>query len=85
LPPVTPKKRWPACQEAIQTIRDMIYKEEHILFTASLDMLSDEEWVKVKRGKADIGFSWVVPDEGWPEKIIAEAPPEPAAPEDVVE
>jgi len=72
-------------QAAIQTIRDMIYKEEHILFPASLDMLSDEEWVKVKQGEADIGFAWVVPDEGWPEKIIAEAPPEPVAPEEVIE
>jgi len=69
-------------KEAIQAIRDMIYKEEHILFPASLDMLSDPEWVKVKEGEADIGFAWVVPDSGWPENIIQqpeEAPPEPEA------
>ena len=35
-------------KEAIQAIRDMIYKEEHILYPASLDMLSDQEWIKVK-------------------------------------
>jgi DUF438 domain-containing protein len=71
-------------KEAIQAIRDMIYKEEHILYPASLDMLSDQEWVKVKQGEADIGFAWVVPDTGWPEDIIMEkepeaVPPEPAA------
>ena len=70
-------------KEAIQAIRDMIYKEEHILFPASLDMLSKEEWIRVKEGEADIGFAWVVPDTGWPENIIREkeleeAPPEPA-------
>jgi hypothetical protein len=68
-------------KEAIQAIRDMIYKEEHILFPASLDMLSDQEWIKVKEGEADIGFAWVVPDTGWPEDIIKEpedVPPEPA-------
>ena len=68
-------------KEAIQAIRDMIYKEEHILFPASLDMLSDPEWIKVKAGEADIGFAWVVPDTGWPEDIIKEpeeVPPEPA-------
>jgi hypothetical protein len=68
-------------KEAIQAIRDMIYKEEHILFPASLDMLSDPEWIKVKEGEADIGFAWVVPDTGWPEDIIQQpedVPPEPA-------
>jgi DUF438 domain-containing protein len=69
-------------KEAIQAVRDMIYKEEHILFPTSLDMLTDSEWVKVKEGEADIGFAWVVPDEGWPEEIIeetAEVAPEPEA------
>ena len=68
-------------KEAIQAIRDMIYKEEHILYPASLDMLTDQEWIKVKEGEADIGFAWVVPDTGWPEDIIPEpeaVPPEPA-------
>ena len=50
----------------------MIYKEEHILFPASLDMLTQKEWIKVKEGEADIGFSWVVPDKGWPQEIIEE-------------
>jgi DUF438 domain-containing protein len=69
-------------KEAIQAIRDMVYKEEHILFPTSLDMLTDSEWVKVKEGEADIGFAWVTPDEGWPEEIIKEAEevaPEPEA------
>ena len=67
-------------KEAIQAIRDMIYKEEHILFPTSLDMLTDSEWVKVKEGEADIGFAWVVPDQGWPEEIIEEPEAEPTEP-----
>ncbi len=59
-------------KEAIQGIRDMIYKEEHILFPASLDMLTQKEWIRVKEGEGDIGFAWVVPDKGWPEEIIKE-------------
>jgi len=59
-----------ALKEAIQAIRDMIYKEEHILYPTSLDMLSDSEWIKVQQGETDIGFAWVVPDKGWPEEII---------------
>ncbi|UCD79398.1 MAG: DUF438 domain-containing protein [Desulfobacterales bacterium] len=69
-------------KEAIQAVRDMIYKEEHILYPTSLDMLSDSEWIKVKQGESDIGFAWVVPDKGWPEEI-REAPPE--APTEPVE
>ena len=67
---------------AIQAMRDMIYKEEHILYPASLDMLSDSEWIKVKQGESDIGFAWVIPDKGWPEEIAeapAEKPVEPVA------
>lgn len=66
-------------KEAIQAIRDMIYKEEHILYPTSLDMLSEEEWIKVKEGEADIGFAWIVPDIGWPKEIIKA--PEGVAPE----
>jgi len=65
-------------KEAIQTIRDMIYKEEHILFPASLDMLTQKEWINVKEGEADIGFAWVTPDKGWPEEIVEEIEEEPA-------
>jgi len=67
-------------KEAIQTIRDMIYKEELILFPTSLDMLTQNEWIRVKEGEADIGFAWVVPDKGWPDEIVEdleEAPYEP--------
>ncbi|MBW2607096.1 MAG: DUF438 domain-containing protein [Deltaproteobacteria bacterium] len=67
-------------KEAIQTIRDMIYKEEHILFPTSLDMLTQSEWIRVKEGETDIGFAWVVPDKGWPEEIIEELEEAPAEP-----
>ena len=67
-------------KEAIQTIRDMIYKEEHILFPTSLDMLTQKEWIRVKEGEADIGFAWVVPDKGWPEEIVEKPEEKPAEP-----
>ena len=53
---------------SIQAIRDMIYKEEHILFPTSLDMLSEAEWLRVKDGESEIGFAWVTPDHGWPDE-----------------
>jgi len=73
-----------ALKAAIQAIRDMIYKEEHILFPTSLDMLSDSEWVKVKDGEADIGFAWVVPDEGWPDEVIKDTGAPAPEPEEIL-
>jgi len=72
-------------KEAIQAIRDMIYKEEHILFPTSLDMLTDSEWIKVKAGEPDIGFAWVEPDEGWPDEILKETAAPAPEPGDVLQ
>lgn len=49
----------------ITMLRDMIYKEEHILFPMTLDTLSDEDWLKVMAGESEIGYSWVEPEKGW--------------------
>ena len=72
-------------KEAIQAIRDMIYKEEHILFPTSLDMLTDSEWIKVKEGEPDIGFARVVPDEGWPDEILKETAAPAPEPDEVLQ
>jgi DUF438 domain-containing protein len=80
-----PARTLASLKEAIQAIRDMIYKEEHILFPTSLDMLTDSEWIKVKAGEADIGFAWVVPDPGWPDEILKETAAPTPEPEKVVQ
>jgi DUF438 domain-containing protein len=48
----------------IKLIADMIYKEERILFPMALETLSKDDWMKVKKGEEEIGFSWVQPDPG---------------------
>ncbi|MBW2203436.1 MAG: DUF438 domain-containing protein, partial [Deltaproteobacteria bacterium] len=79
-----PVQTMTSLKEAIQAVRDMIYKEEHILFPTCLDMLTDNEWVKVKEGEADIDFAWVVPDTGWPDEILKETGAPAAEPEEVL-
>ncbi len=74
-----PEQTAAALKEAIKAIREMIYKEEHILYPTSLDMLSEAEWIEVKEGEPEIGYAWVEPDSGWPEKV--EAAPQPAVEE----
>lgn len=50
-------------READSALRDMIYKEERILFPMAMEMLSPAEWEQVKRGENEIGFAWVLPVE----------------------
>jgi hypothetical protein len=47
-------------------VRDMVYKEEHILFPMALELLSEEEWGKVAAGEGEIGFAWgLAPERPW--------------------
>jgi len=48
-----------------KSLRDMIYKEEHILFPMAKDLLTDAEWQKVRRGEEEIGYAWITPEQGW--------------------
>jgi DUF438 domain-containing protein len=48
-----------------KAIRDMVYKEEHILFPMAKDLLTDAEWQKVRQGEEEIGYAWITPQQGW--------------------
>lgn len=67
-----------AAKLAATTIRDMIYKEERILFPLALETLSPEEWDKVRHGEAEIGYAWVEPSAS--ASSIAAVPSIPAVP-----
>lgn len=56
-------------QDLIQKIRDMIYKEEKILFPLSLETLDEADWAGVKKGETEIGYAWVVPGREWEPRI----------------
>lgn len=51
-------------------IRDMVYKEEKILFPASLEHLTEGEWNRIHDQEDEIGFFLVVPGRQWAEKRI---------------
>jgi hypothetical protein len=47
-------------------VRDMVYKEEHILFPMALELLTEEDWGKVAAGEGEIGFAWgLAPEQPW--------------------
>ncbi len=56
-------------RQVVTKIRDMIYKEEKILFPASLEALDDEDWTRVKHGEEEIGYAWVTPGSDWKPSI----------------
>lgn len=66
-------------EELSITIRDMIYKEENILYPMSLESLTHEDWLRVKDGEAEIGFAWIQPLFEWPgaDDVVEVAPEEP--------
>jgi DUF438 domain-containing protein len=53
-------------EELSITIRDMIYKEENILYPMSLESLTHEDWLLVKEGETEVGFAWIQPLFEWP-------------------
>jgi hypothetical protein len=48
-----------------QVIRDMIYKEENILFPAALQRLSDEAWAEIREQGDEIGYCYARPGTYW--------------------
>ena len=63
--------------DALTAIREMIYKEEHILYPMSLETLSDAEWLKVRQGEEEIGYAWIRPEGEWTPKLAPEERREP--------
>jgi hypothetical protein len=68
-------------EELSITIRDMIYKEENILYPMSLESLTREDWLRVKDGEAEIGFAWIQPLFEWPgpDEVVEDVPEVPVA------
>ena len=46
-------------------IREMFYKEDRILFPASLERLTDSDWEMIYRGEPEIGFAFVTRGSDW--------------------
>jgi len=52
--------------ETENAIREMIYKEERILFPTALERLKDEDWLAMYAQEEDFGFSYVTRGTDWP-------------------
>ncbi len=48
-------------------MREMFYKEEHILFPAALQRLTLQDWQEIYDQEADLGFAYVTRASQWRE------------------
>ncbi len=69
------KQIWDHLDIMIRTMKDMIYKEEKVLFPVSLEKLTDDEWGAVRSGEGEIGYAWVEPEEGFEVAVTKEEVP----------
>jgi DUF438 domain-containing protein len=46
-------------------LRDMITKEEKILFPMAVETLGDRDWARVKHGEESVGYAWITPGTQW--------------------
>lgn len=51
-------------QTVVDDIRDLMSKEEHVLYPTSLAMITPEEFEHMKGGDREIGFAWIDAPEG---------------------
>ncbi len=59
--------------EVIDRVKEMIFKEENILFPMVLETLSEDEWVKIANESDEIGYCLIKPASNWrPLKINIE-------------
>jgi DUF438 domain-containing protein len=52
-------------QDLEDDIREMIYKEEKILFPAAIERLSQAEWAEIRQQEEEIGYFNVTPQDVW--------------------
>ncbi len=54
-------------------IREMFFKEEHILYPTALNMLSEDEWRAIRAQEPEIGYAYVEAGAEWPpERLVHE-------------
>ena len=52
-------------KDCAQAIVDMVYKENHILFPLSIELLDQPEWIEITKGERDIGYAFEAPGVDW--------------------
>lgn len=54
----------------IDQIKEMIFKEDNILFPMSLETLTEDEWITIYKESDEVGFAFISPEKTWEYKRI---------------
>lgn len=57
-------------QETTKQIKEMIFKENSILFPMALETLTEDEWISIYHDSDEIGFTIVPPQKEWEMKRV---------------
>lgn len=57
-------------EETCHEIKEMIYKEDKILFPMALETLTEDEWINIYRESDEIGYALIEPQVEWELKRI---------------
>lgn len=55
---------------ASHQIKEMIFKEEKILFPMALETLTEDEWISIYQDSDEIGFAIIAPEKEWELKRV---------------
>jgi len=61
-------------QPTFQTIKDLFYKEENIMYPTALEVLSEQDWAKIYAQSDEVGYSLITPDKKWVPKAEGDHP-----------
>lgn len=65
---------------ALESVDDMIYKEEKIMFPTALDLLTEQDWYEIYTQSEEYGYCLYVPEFEWiPEGGVTQEMQKPAA------
>lgn len=57
--------------QTLHAVEDMTFKEEKVLLPTSKEMLTEEEWLEIRRGEAEVGYCLIAPPPDWSPEIAA--------------
>ena len=57
-------------EDATKEIKEMIFKEESILFPMALETLTEDEWISIYMDSDEIGYTLVAPEKSWELKRV---------------
>ncbi|HHW21653.1 MAG TPA: DUF438 domain-containing protein [Clostridiaceae bacterium] len=52
-------------ESALDRVKDMIFKEENILFPLVLDTLTEDEWLQIQKESKEFGYTLYKPSDKW--------------------